>query len=111
MINCLQIYEIYQQIWENCLQISQLAGIPDSSIPGFLQDWGEQYTIRHQHLFIREYEYEGVAGGVGEGEVQHSVRLQADKGGQGDEVPRPHIHFWNNTIRILQTPVYMQYNV
>ena len=34
----LQIYYIYPQMLENCLQISELAGIPDSSIPGFLQD-------------------------------------------------------------------------
>ena len=26
------------QVWEKCLQISYLAGIADSSIPGFLQD-------------------------------------------------------------------------
>ena len=30
---------IWLQIWENCLQRTHLAGILDSSIPGFLQVW------------------------------------------------------------------------
>ena len=38
----------YQQIWENSLQISELAGIPKSSIPGFLQDW----SIKQTYHFI-----------------------------------------------------------
>ena len=50
-LNCLQIWRNILQIWQNCLQIWLLSGIVGSSIPGFLQNWGEG-TLSRGNVFF-----------------------------------------------------------
>ena len=111
MINCLQVYDIYQQIWENCLQISQLAGIPDSSIPGFLQDWCTQCTIfsrrNNEHYNHTHYRYRIVdLLPVQWTEMTHVLRKWG-----GDDIPPPKIYYnicWPPEVHIWPVLNYIQ---